>query len=130
MDCHERVKTALDWYAGHQGNWQPVVRLLDEFFLRDPQRVIPVFETWPQSYHYPAMIYLRLECGVEVYEEPTEDRKSHNVVIRLMKDGPRVTIVPLHKRDLAREEANIKRWMEEPPTPRAERIPKRPHFLC
>lgn len=129
MDCHWQIKEALNWYAGHQGNWQPTVRFLDGFFQRDPERVIPVFETWPQWFHYPAMLYLRQDCGVEAWEEATSDGNSRVVKIQMSKDSSWTTIIPLHKRDLKREEEMLTFMMNDDQRRAISRMPKKPYFI-
>ena len=129
MDCYLKMKQALTWYAGHQGDWQSTAKFLDQFFHRDPQRVIPVFETWPQWFHYPAMLYLRQDCGVEVWEVDSDDGNSRDVLIQMTKDEAPITITPLHKRDLRREERWLRYIIDGNWDRAVSNSPKRPHFI-
>ena len=130
--CHARVRMALDWYAGHQGNWQPVVRELDAFFQRDPERAIAVLETWPEPCHYPAMLYLRQDCGVESHEVDTADGTSRNIVVCFPGEEHERVITPLHKRDLPAEELFLAKLIAgdfDGLPSSVTGVPKRPGFL-
>lgn len=76
------------------------------------------------------MLYLRQDCGVECHAFDTEDGISQNYGIQFKGINTERVIVPLHKRNLPREAAQLAKLMtDDVPLETLSRIPKRPDFL-
>ena len=129
MNNKEMAETALLWYAGHQAEWRGIVRVLDNYFNRDEEKVLSVIKLWPEKYHYGAMLYARNECKCEIWGVDSDDGNSMDYKIKARGSNKWIIIHPAFRRNYLQENDIINKCLESKIDSVAIDLPQMPLFL-